>query len=745
MRRGLAPGRAVGCGGAMSARSFLAVTAALIVCSPTAVVVSQAVAEPGDQPSVEVVSSASTTDARPVPEILAGDTWLRHLREDLLPYWELPDALGTPLGNFPSFRDSQGRLDPDRGTFRGVSTLARGVYGYSVAFHLTGEQRYLTYARAGLQWLEGHGFDEARGGWYRNLTESGDPVDPEDQKQLFDLASLGMAYGMYFNVTREPWAEAGLLGVRDLIFSLYHNPANNRYFDARTADMSRTVDIGGNGRDIVNVLVPGTALLLPNADLLTDSARRVQFRTDLRRVTQALLGQHRNDVSPETWWFWGRTGRIGEHGSLQTDFGHTIKSHEMIHNANQVFADRPWDNLTADREILLAKAWDESADRWHDDLVDFESGAVEPDSQWWVHDEADQTLAAVNLHEDFVHAAWLARSAQSWLDTFVDPLFPHETWSRPMRDGSFPSEGAAEKTARGKNMYHVFEHALVMYLHGRAMEGAPAELHYALPEDVALTAEAEPYWFDATTEHRMVGGPVDVLPGHRHVTVALSGLDTVPEPLFPPPDDQQPPTTVATVTPEPNDAGWSALPVTVSFAATDEVAGAREVAGVREVRVQVRDRTGGSVDEAWISPGDELALPFDEEGDYLVIFGAVDRLGNTEAPQTLRVRVDLTDPTASGLPAPACRVWPPDGRMVTIAEVAGQDTLSGVAEVRVDVTVDEPADGDVVVDGGVVRVRATRDGQGDGRVYAVTAIVTDVAGNRSTALGSCLVPHDRRP
>ncbi len=723
----------------MSARLFLAVTAALIACSPTAVVVGQAVAEPGDQPPVEGRGAASAADARPVPEILAGDTWLRHLREDLLPYWELPEALGTPVGNFPSLRDSQGRLDPSRGTFRGVSTLARGVYGYSVAFHLTGEERYLTYAWAGLQWLEEHGFDDVRGGWYRNLTETGDPVDPEDQKQLFDLASLGLAYGMYFNVTREPWAEAGLLGVRDLIFSMYHNPANNRYFDARVADMSRTVDLGGNGRDIVNVLVPGTALLLPNADLLTDPARRAQFRADLRRVTQALLGQHRNDISPETWWFWGRTGRIGEHASLQTDFGHTIKSHEMIHNANQVFADRPWDNLAVDRETLLAKAWDESADRWNDDLVDFESGAVEPDSAWWVHDEADQTLAAVNLREDFVHSAWLARSAQSWLETFVDPVFPHETWSRPLRDGSFPTEGADEKAARGKNMYHVFEHALVMYLHGRAMEGAPAELHYALPEDVALTAEAEPYWFDATTEHRVVGGSVDVLPGHRHVTVSLSGLDGVPEPLFPPPDDQQPPTTVATVAPAPNAVGWSAVPVTVSFAATDEVA------GVREVRVQVRDLTGGSSDQAWISPGDELALPFDEEGDYVVTFGAVDRLDNMEDPQTLRVRVDLTAPTVTGLPDPSCRIWPPNGRMVTIADVVGDDALSGVAAVSADVTVDEPAANDYVVDGGVVRVRATRDDEGDGRVYTVTGGVTDVAGNQSTAVGSCLVPHDRRP
>jgi mannose/cellobiose epimerase-like protein (N-acyl-D-glucosamine 2-epimerase family) len=718
----------------MSARLFLAVTA-LIACAPTAVgAAGQAAAEPGDQLPVEVVSTA---DAEAVPEILAGDTWLRHLQEDLLPYWELPDALGTPLGNFPSFRDSQGRLDPDRGRFRGVSTLARGVYGYSVAFHLTGEERYLTYARAGLEWLEEHGFDDVRGGWYRDLTETGGPLEENANKQLFDLASLGMAYGMYFNVTRDPWAEAGLLQVRDLIFAQYRDPVTGSFLDARTADMSAPVDLGNNGGDITNLLVPGTALLLPNADLLTDRARRDQFRADLRVVTQALIDEHRHQVAPNTWWFWGRSERR-IHLAAQTDFGHNIKSHEMVLNANAVFPDRPWDDLADDRDILLGKAWDEGAARWHDDLVNF-TGGVEIDSQWWVHAEADQTLAALDLREDYARSDWLERSAQGWFDDFVDPDFPHETWQRPLRDGTFPQPGGDEKSGRGKNMYHAFEHALVMFLHGRAMEGAPAELHYALPVDLALTAEAEPYWFDATTEHRVVGGPVGVLPGHRHVTVSLSGLDEIPEPLFPPPDDQQPPTTVATLTPAPNAAGWSAGPVTVRFAATDEVA------GIREIRVQVRDVTGGAADRAWISPGAELALPFAAEGEYDVTFGAVDRLGNTEDPQTLRVRVDLTAPTVTGLPDPLCRIWPPNERMVAIADVVGHDALSGVAEVRVDVTVDELADGDVVVDGGVVRVRATRDDEGDGRVYTVTGTVTDVAGNRSTALGTCLVPHDRRP
>ena len=192
---------------------------------------------------------------RPVPEVLEGNTWLRHLRQDLLPYWELPVALGEPLGNFPTWRDAQGNLDPARGTFRGLSTLARGVYGYSVAFHLIGEEKYLEYARAGLQWLELKGYDRTNQGWYRDLTETGAPRNPRAEKPIFDLASLGMAYGMYFNVTRDPWAEEGLLEVRDLIFDKYRAPGSAALVDAMTFDM-RTQVIGNNGFDITNLLVP---------------------------------------------------------------------------------------------------------------------------------------------------------------------------------------------------------------------------------------------------------------------------------------------------------------------------------------------------------------------------------------------------------------------------------------------------------------------------------------------------------
>jgi mannose/cellobiose epimerase-like protein (N-acyl-D-glucosamine 2-epimerase family) len=679
-------------------------------------------------------------DEAAMPDSLVGDTWLRHHGEDLMPYWDMPAALGEPLGNFPSFRGRAGELLPES-TNRGLSTLARGVYGYSLAFHLTGEERYLGYARAGLDWILAKGKDPEHGGWYGELTLDGEPVDPEADKDVFDLASLGLAFGMYYNVTRDPAVESELLAVRDLLFTTYYDPATGRVFDSVTHDLSTEVDTGGNGGDITNLLVPGTALLLPNAALLSDPARREQFLADLRRITDGLIARHRvaDAVPNRRWLFWGRTGRIGNFMSAQTDFGHTLKSYAMIHNANNRFPDRPWSTpeLIADRDTALARAWDEDAGRWNQRLRNFQPGNVEPDSAWWIHAEADQLLAALNLRNGFAHRAQLARSAQTWLDIYFDrdPAFPAgEGWTRIERTGT---ETNLSKSSFGKNMLHSPEHALILYLHGRMLEARPARLHYALPDPQALTAVAKPYWFDAAAERRVVGDTVAGLPGRRHVTVDFEGIEAVPPPPFPAPDDQTPPVTVADVSPGANDAGWHREPVTLSFTATDDLA------GVKEIHVVVEGPDG-----AWaqISPGGSVTLPpFESEGEHEVKWFAVDVLGNTEEVSSLTIRLDRTGPSITGLPVQPCRIWPPNQRMVQIADVTADDTLSGVAELSVDATADEPAENDIVVQGGRVTVRAARDGDGDGRLYTVTAAAADLAGNQTVASESCTVPHDPRP
>ena len=130
------------------------------------------------------------------------------------------------------------------------------------------------------------------------------------------------------------------------------------------------------------------------------------------------------------------------------------------------------------------------------------------------------------------------------------------------------------------------------------------------------------------------------------------------------------------------------------------------------------------------------------EGAYDVTYFAVDRLGNREAPRTLTVRIDRTAPDVTGLPVQPCVIWPPNGRLVRVADIVGADSLSGLADLDVSATSSEPAGpADIVIEGGEVSVRATRDDEGPGRTYTVVATATDNAGNVTTRQATCVVPH----
>jgi hypothetical protein len=115
------------------------------------------------------------------------------------------------------------------------------------------------------------------------------------------------------------------------------------------------------------------------------------------------------------------------------------------------------------------------------------------------------------------------------------------------------------------------------------------------------------------------------------------------------------------------------------------------------------------------------------------------------------IKIDKTPPVISGLPAPGCSLWPPNGKMVQVATVTGADALSGLApgSFQITGTSNEPPSAPEIsitpngTGGYIVQLLADRLGTGSGRVYTLTATATDLAGNPATATATCTVPHDQ--
>jgi hypothetical protein len=206
--------------------------------------------------------------------------------------------------------------------------------------------------------------------------------------------------------------------------------------------------------------------------------------------------------------------------------------------------------------------------------------------------------------------------------------------------------------------------------------------------------------------------------------------------------DITPPGTAAGASPSPNAAGWNNTNVTVSLAAHDEANGS----GVRQIAYSTSGAQAGS----GIVASDSAEITINAEGETVLAYFATDRAGNVESPRTLTIRIDKTPPAVTGWPASGCTLWPVNHKLVAVAVVVASDGLSGMASFNVEATSSEPAtpgETDAVIagtslDARTISLRAERLGNGSGRVYGVTAVAADRAGNTATALGTCVVPHD---
>jgi probable HAF family extracellular repeat protein len=208
------------------------------------------------------------------------------------------------------------------------------------------------------------------------------------------------------------------------------------------------------------------------------------------------------------------------------------------------------------------------------------------------------------------------------------------------------------------------------------------------------------------------------------------------------PADTRAPVTTATLTPDPNAAGWlSVQQAQVVLSAIDDASGVREI---------VYRLTGATTLGATSIPGAAANVSIVAEGETIIHYFAVDHAGNAEAEQSLRVRIDRTAPTTSCSTTPSV-LWPPNRQMIDVTiELAANDPLSGAsAFTLVSATSNEPDAGAIQgwafgTDDRTGRLRAERAGGGSGRVYSLRYEGADLAGNVASCVATVIVPHDQR-
>jgi len=109
---------------------------------------------------------------------------------------------------------------------------------------------------------------------------------------------------------------------------------------------------------------------------------------------------------------------------------------------------------------------------------------------------------------------------------------------------------------------------------------------------------------------------------------------------------------------------------TLTLTAADNAGGS----GVKEIQFSLAGAQVG----AGIVPGGVATVPISANGVTTLTYFTRDNAGNQEPAKTLTVSIDKNGPTIAGLPEPGCALWPPNHRLVHVATVTADGSVSGI-------------------------------------------------------------------
>ncbi len=206
-----------------------------------------------------------------------------------------------------------------------------------------------------------------------------------------------------------------------------------------------------------------------------------------------------------------------------------------------------------------------------------------------------------------------------------------------------------------------------------------------------------------------------------YVSYGLSNPGSVPNS---PGSDTTPPTTTASLSPQPNVAGWNNTSVQVTLTATDNPGGSG-------VATTYYAKDNAACRPSSLASCTTYASPFSVSGDgtHMVYFFSVDNAGNYEQPQSRGIKIDTTPPALTFAFSPnGAAGWfksaPATGT------ITATDGGSGVAGITCSDSVTNGLTTGALTGGGTGSASRTLSVTGDG-VHTIICTATDVAGNGS--------------
>ncbi len=467
-------------------------------------------------------------------DALGMQEWKDHLTKDLLKFWDREEAYTFQGGLFPTYRSNKGELIPEKAEdypeeikaalsdedTKGLIDLennyirahSRQTYAYGIAFHMTGEVKYLELCRKGalalMDALDGNHGMHVR----RNVNTQEWDTDYR-QRTSQDLAYGLTGLGMYYFLTHDAGTLYRMLQIKDYIFKTYMDDGKGYLTWLPKYENDTQIQI-------VAQLDQLYAYMLMVTPSLPEPYRSI-WKKDLKKIADILITQF---YSEKYQFFWGTEDQTDNMslGTDHTDFGHSVKTFWVILKIGELLGDpfyidfaRPKiDKILKEAYIEETGAW---ARRYNSD------GSLDTDKEWWILAELDQAAEILSIH-DPLYYGYLNTTHRYWMDTMVDHEYG-EIWHMVSGKNNKPLINYP-KVHSWKTSLHSFEHALFGYMTAARVKGEAFDVYYALPATERVSHRTvAPYMFFGNVTAIEKGEETSFLPdGNSVYKITYNGL-----------------------------------------------------------------------------------------------------------------------------------------------------------------------------------------------------------------------------
>ena len=412
---------------------------------------------------------------------LEPEYWRRQALEKVIPFWgQTRDAQN---GGYFTDVMRDGTVKREVGKYPRMES--RMVYGYSVAYLLSGDDKYLESADHALKYLTQYGWDEKNGGWYlyrdKDNRLAGDEFQKNSlQKDLFDQTYGALGPALYFVATHDKRALEYTRRTHRLIQSKAWDPEYGGYFSEVSASWEPiTSRKSFNAQvDTCTAYLIYTYLATRDAALLKDFTRIADvISTRMVDAQTAFVGETFSDD-------WRSTENV-------LWVGHNLKTGWVLLRAYWLTGDKKYSE-TAQRiaAAQLAHHWDQRYGGWY--FLFDGRGANRPadarpiwtnpqNKDWWTQTEGNfLMLNLYRLTADAKHLQVFKETARFWDAHLIDHRYG-EVYPTTAANGD------PVRTQKGdpfKSAYHTMEHALFNYLYlSFYVKKVDAELFFRLSAD----------------------------------------------------------------------------------------------------------------------------------------------------------------------------------------------------------------------------------------------------------------------